>query len=134
MHEPERRKFKRLSFGAAVDYAATGRAPDGFVSTSSKNLSTGGVCIITFEQLNVGDVIDMRIALPRFAFLGKRFERYLYAQGRVIWTNALRIGDTRTPAAYESGVDIFNMDASARALIHRFTQARLRHEQDTARR
>ena len=126
LRQSERRRFKRRDFDAEIDYAPLEKTSAVFVSTGSKNLSPGGVCIITFERLSIGCAVTLRIALPKFVFLKKHFKRYLYAKGTVIWTNALRLGNQKMHTAYESGIDFFEMEAADRELIRQFAGARPR--------
>jgi hypothetical protein len=59
----DRRKFPR--FNLLVDVSVTKRASSEKEQIfPSKNISQGGVCIVSFEQPKMGALMDLKIRLP----------------------------------------------------------------------
>ena len=74
----ERRKFPRLSLSVDVEYSVIGRDLGFQTETSTKNISVGGICIIAYEKVEIGDILSLVIKLPEG-------ERPIHAEGRVVW-------------------------------------------------
>jgi c-di-GMP-binding flagellar brake protein YcgR len=124
--QTDRRRFRRLPIGAEIEYTVLGKTLTGYVSTASKNICTGGVCIITFDELHVGDTVDLKISLPRFPLFRKIFKSLIGAKGQVIWVNTLRINEQKSKIAYEAGLDFIAIQPADLERIARYVHAKIK--------
>ena len=86
--EEERRKYIRLN--ALVDVACTKHPQEQGKETSfrlSKNISKEGICLIIYEEVKKGDLMDLKIYLPNTKVP-------IEAMARVAWFSEFIIGDT----------------------------------------
>lgn len=113
--EAERRKFPRLPFDTGVDYKLLKQEGDAFFSTASKNISVGGICIITYEPLNSGDILELKFSLPLA-------DKFITAKGRVAWTGNLKIEGKNIDAVYEAGIEFISIDEKDMERIQRYVE------------
>ena len=74
----ERRKFPRLNLAVDIEYSVLQKEPFLKVEVQSKNLSSGGICLIVYEKVKVGDNLALVINLPEG-------ERPIQVKGIVRW-------------------------------------------------
>ena len=60
----ERRKFPRLNLAVDINYSLLQKEPSLEVEVQSKNISAGGICLIVYEKLKIGDSLVLVINLP----------------------------------------------------------------------
>jgi hypothetical protein len=98
----DRRMFPR--FNLLVDVSIAKRASSEKEQTfASKNISQGGVCIITFEKPDMGDLMDLRIRLP-----GKKDE--IKTIGKVTWVKEVSIGPLQKTKRFEVGLEFVGLN------------------------
>jgi hypothetical protein len=97
----ERRTFPR--FNILVDVSATKRtANEKEQIFPSKNISQGGVCIISFDQPTMGEIMDLRIRLP-----GKNEE--VKTMGKVVWVKEITISPSQRTKRFEVGLEFIGL-------------------------
>ncbi len=100
----DRRRFPR--FNLLVDVSVTKHASIEKEKTlSSRNISQGGVCVIAFEQPNMGDLMDLKIRLP-----GMNDE--IKIMGKVAWVREFSIGATQRSQRFEVGMEFIGLSDS----------------------
>jgi hypothetical protein len=100
-HE-ERRQFPR--FNLLVDVSVTKRASSQREKLLiTKNISQGGICIIAYEELKVGDFLDLKIHPP-----GSK--ESIKAIGKVIWCREFCIGDEQKGRRFDVGVEFVGLN------------------------
>jgi hypothetical protein len=100
----DRRTFPR--FNILVDVSASKRASEEKEQTfSSKNISQGGVCIISFDQPTLGDIMDLKIRLP-----GKKDE--VKTMGKVVWVKEITISPSQRTKRFEVGLEFIGLSDS----------------------
>lgn len=87
----ERREFPRLNVELFVRYKIV-RPPEQEVEAKTKNISGGGVCLITREQLKPGVILAMDIKFPHST-------QPALVSGRVVWSAESGLGPS--PAGHE---------------------------------
>ena len=117
MIREERRKSPRASCGAEVEYVIMDHARSTTFTTGSKNVGSGGICIIVFEQLEVGDVLGLKFSIPGLS-------TSILAKGVVIWTNEFSVGDQKTDSAYNVGIKFLNLNNVDRDKIQKYVEAK----------
>jgi Tfp pilus assembly protein PilZ len=97
----DRRKFPR--FNLLVDVAVTKHASSGKEEVfPSKNISQGGVCLITLEQPTMGEVVDLKIRLP-----GIKDE--IKIMGKVVWINGISLSAAQKAKRFEVGMEFVGL-------------------------
>ena len=118
--EEERRKFPR--FNLLADVSVAKRASSGKENVlPSKNISQGGVCIVSFEQPAMGDLMDLKIRLP-----GVKEE--IKTIGKVVWIKEITIGLQKV-RKFEVGLEFVGLNDPTFEVINRFLYNTRRTEQ-----
>lgn len=113
----ERRKFVRLNFDVDVAWK---KIPPLDSSNphrnSAKNISEGGICLITNEPVAVGDTLDLVIKLPA--------QNVINAQGKVVWASEFEVIGATREKKYDAGVEFIQIRENEQEEIKKFV---LRH-------
>ncbi|MCK5707309.1 MAG: PilZ domain-containing protein [Candidatus Aureabacteria bacterium] len=97
-HAPERRQNIRIPFWSIIRYRINdnGSIPISnnkeVVYGNSLNLSVGGLCFETFESINVGNNLDITLALPTYPL------RKLVISGTVLRCEKINLTELYTVA------------------------------------
>ena len=108
----EKRQFVRLNVLTDVTYAKVASPQDEGLSIS-KNISMGGICLIVYEKLNVGDVVLLNIVLPDNL-------ASIPSHGRVVWIREFIIGDPVKGKRYDSGIEFLDISEENRNRINKY--------------
>lgn len=105
----EKRRYPRLDINVNVNWKKV--TPDSAsIKGISKNISEGGICLIVYEKLNVGDVLFLNIELPT----GK----IISGNGKVAWTKDFEIiGRER---GYDVGIELVDICGEDREVLRNF--------------
>lgn len=113
----ERRKYPRLVFNIEVEYNKISQDYPVSVVTLSKNIGSGGICIICLEKgndkVNVGDNLNLRFSLPDG-------NEVINVKGIVIWVEEYFVGDISSSKAYDVGIEFTSIQDTDRAKIEQF--------------
>jgi hypothetical protein len=108
----DRRKFPR--FNLLVDVSVTKRASSEKEQIfPSKNISQGGVCIVSFEQPKMGALMDLKIRLP-----GVNDE--IKTIGKVVWIKEVAIGTLQKIKRFEIGLEFVGLSDPTFEMINKF--------------
>ena len=95
-HVPERRKSIRIPFWSIVRYRIRDevrtRRNNDVTYGNSLNLSVGGICFETFEQMPIGANVTITLALPMYPL------RKLEIEGEVLRCEKINLTDLYTIA------------------------------------
>ncbi|MFH1360806.1 MAG: PilZ domain-containing protein [Candidatus Omnitrophota bacterium] len=106
----ERRKFLRLNINVDIKYAVLPSSDNH--SGSSRNISAGGICIITHEELLPGDRLKLDISLPDDPSM-------IQTIGQVVWTKTFSIaGEGKN--RYDVGVEFIDISDEERGKIKKY--------------
>lgn len=97
-----RRKFVRLNMLADVFYKKRSFLRMKKLS-AVKNISKGGICLIAYEDLKKGDLLDLKIYLSDD-------KRSITGIGRVAWTKEFVIGDVFKGKRLDVGVEFIKIN------------------------
>ena len=103
----EKRKFSRLNLSVLVDYKIVHK--DSSESGNTKNISAGGICLIVYEDIEIGSQLKLNIYLPEQDFP-------LLAEGRVVWKDDFIVGDDNR-IRFEVGIEFIKIDERDRQVI-----------------
>lgn len=111
MHE-EKRRYSRLDINVNVNWKriAGNVVSDSIAKGVSKNISEGGICLIVYEKLNIGDIIALDIELP----IGK----VIKARGRVAWGKDFEI--VGWEKGYDIGIELIDVSQQDKDILRNF--------------
>jgi c-di-GMP-binding flagellar brake protein YcgR len=113
MSGQEKRRFPRLSLNTEVNYTVLSHEEAELFTTGSRNISSGGICIIAFEKLNTGDILDLKFSLPGL-------KKFVVGKGRVVWINDCNVEGSKTDNVYEVGIEFVNIKEQDKNKIQEF--------------
>ena len=114
----ERRRFPRLQVELIVRYKIL-ETSEQHCEATTKDISAGGVCLITREQLKAGSSLAVDIKLPQQT-------EPVMAVGRVVWSNVSRLG--LSPGGhqrYDNGIEFVEIKDKDRQRIIKKVKADL---------
>jgi hypothetical protein len=112
------RAFPRLSLSCDIDYSyVPGAIPiesgTDASSTKARDISEGGICLITATPLVKGGVISLKFKL-------QGHNRPIEALGRVVWTQAFAIG---TQMGYDNGIEFVKMTDDDKVIVEKYIKS-----------
>lgn len=112
----ERRKYLRLQAVVEVNYKIIGKP--GTVEVSSKNISAGGLCVVTDNELSSDTPLQLEIKIPDL-------KAPIQAIGRIVWQNKIATGNTKSVGQFETGIEFTGISDFDRFNINRYVQDRV---------
>lgn len=115
----EGRRFPRLSTDIDVVYSSIGKtAPE--TANHVKDISEGGICLITYEDVPIGTVLTLKMVLPET-------NGPIQVKGKVVWKNKFTIDSVSAPR-YDVGVQFIDIPQEYREIIlkHAFVSPKRR--------
>ncbi|MFH1691453.1 MAG: PilZ domain-containing protein [Candidatus Omnitrophota bacterium] len=108
----EKRRYPRLDINVNINWkkVVENTASDTVVRGVSKNISEGGICLIVYERLNIGDVVVLDIELP----VGK----VIKSRGKVAWVKDFEI--IGREKGYDVGVELIDISQQDRDILRNF--------------
>ncbi len=117
----ERRKFVRAGVESNIrwtrDVAVLEKEAEH--KDITKNISGGGVCIITPEKLEPNERLLLEIDLPTGEIIRSR--------AKVVWTSKFEFKGGRLETGYETGVEFLDISEHDRELVEKFVFEYLRY-------
>jgi c-di-GMP-binding flagellar brake protein YcgR len=110
----EKRRYPRICCNFEVEYSRSDDDSCQIYTTSSRDISRGGIRFISLEELPMGQCLKMR-------FTSLDDEQIIFATGRVVWIDKFVVGDINSSTAYETGVEFFDLDETAAEQLARLT-------------
>ncbi|MGE5279896.1 MAG: PilZ domain-containing protein [Deltaproteobacteria bacterium] len=107
----EKRRFPRLGIAVDVQWERAPEAgnPD---SNVTKDISAGGICLIVYEEVSVGDLLNLRFTLPT--------GRTVQALGRVVWVAPFEFSSDRERPRRDAGIEFVHIEEEDRQEIAKF--------------
>jgi len=109
----ERRKYVRLKATVEVGYAVIGKP--GEVNVFSKNISAGGLCILSAKQLPVDTPLQLEIKIPDL-------KDPIPALARVVWQRQAQGPSDQSGASFETGIEFTGISDFDRFNIKRYIE------------
>lgn len=122
----ERRRFARLDIELNVRWKRIhDKSKDSSLNIDKiKNISRGGLCLVTSKKLEIG--IDLRIGsrLPKagdYLFLGIELpsKKVIETKGKVVWVREMGLDNLEGEEEYNVGVEFIEMKEEDREEIYR---------------
>jgi len=108
----ERRKFPRLNLAVDIEYSVLRKEPSSKAEGQSKNLSSGGICLIVYEEVKIGDSLALVINLPEG-------ERPIQAKGMVKWIGEFILSADKKNS-WDVGVEFIGINEADREKLSRY--------------
>jgi c-di-GMP-binding flagellar brake protein YcgR len=111
----EKRKFVRAEHITKVKWKNLTNPSQGMgvMPDISKDISGGGVRLVTYKKLTVGDELQMEFTIPPYKLIEVR--------GQVRWViETEMVGDDRIIVKYNSGIEFLDMSDENRDLVNKF--------------
>lgn len=108
----ERRKYQRFDIELELKYNLVS-ASKSIYSTSSKNVSKGGISLLVYEILPKDSLIEMEISVP-----GEK--NVLRAKGRVVWCedqNSPEHLDKTGKRTFTAGIEFVDTDKNEKSIL-----------------
>lgn len=121
----ERRRFPRLDVELIVRYKVLSTSEQEFEATT-KNISQGGLCLLTHEELKPDTFLAVEIKFPQTP-------EPVVAIGHVVWSQASPLGPS--PAGhrrFDNGIEFEKISDSDRQRIGKCVDVELKKEQPQA--
>lgn len=108
----ERRRFFRLNLLADLTFTRSSISEEEKVSLT-KNISKGGICFIVYEQMSVGEILDLNVYLPDK-------NKPINVTGRVNWVKEFSIGDPVKGKRFDVGIEFLRISEQDKEEIERY--------------
>jgi c-di-GMP-binding flagellar brake protein YcgR len=108
----ERRKFPRLNMAVDIEYSFLQKDSSLMMEVQSKNISSGGICLIVYEEVKVGDSLDLVINLPEG-------ELPIRVKGVVKWIGEF-ILSAGNRNSWDVGVEFIGINEAEREKLSRY--------------
>jgi len=110
----EKRKFPRLDI--AVDVQCGRVQEDAQVQKKdpgvTKNISAGGLCLIIYDEVRVGEHLKLYVSLPT--------GRVICAVGQVVWASPFDVSSDRGRSRCDAGIEFVEISKEDREEIQGF--------------
>ena len=113
----ENREFARLDLNVKVDWKKINETtkPKQEFSDKTKNISAGGLCLVVYEKLNIGEKVQIEMELPS--------KEVINAEGKVVWISEYEISGREEETIYDIGVEFVKISQKERDEINKFVFA-----------
>jgi Tfp pilus assembly protein PilZ len=109
------RAFPRLSLSCDIEYSyvSGGTQQRESVLSKTKDLSQGGICLITTAPLVKGSSIALKFKLHGS-------QKFIEVRGRVAWTQAFAIGNQM---GYDNGIEFTQVSDEDKEIIEKYIKS-----------
>lgn len=114
----DKRKFPRLPFNIDVEYKVLSDDLQDVSLTLTKNISAGGICILSLEKLDIGKNLSLNFSLPEI-------KEPINATGKVVWIEEFSVGDTKSSKAFDAGIEFTKINESDQQKINQYVISRI---------
>ncbi len=111
----EKRRFPRLNVAVDVRWEKVlpkkrwGLRTDVHVA---KNISAGGICLVVYEDVEVGEQLSLDIELPT--------QKVIHAVGRVVWASPFQVSGDEERKRRDVGIEFTQITKEDREEMQRF--------------
>jgi len=116
--DKNRRFFTRIEADLSATYHRPKKNNSGVRSSTTRNISMGGVCILIKEKLTISEKISLTVSLPECS-------NPITVLGEVVWVKEdVKHLETRGIRAFEIGVQFKEISSMAQDELFRFIKER----------
>ena len=108
----EKRKYPRLNTSVDINYNVTGKVPRQQQKSVTKNISAGGICLIVYEDIEVGAILNLKFNLGGT-------EDIIEAKGVVVWRSSFSILQDKR-MRYDVGIEFIDIPENDRQKISEY--------------
>jgi len=102
----ERRRYVRIDLCIKVNYKLASQDRQ-VLKSSTKNISTGGMCFLAGDKFNMGTILDLTFRLP------DKDKEKIDCKAKVIW-------QSKEGAGYLTGIEFIDLDLNKQTMIKTF--------------
>ncbi len=107
----ERRRYMRLKASVGVNYNIIGKP--GAVTAFSKDISAGGICVISKDQMLVDTPLQLEIKIPDL-------KDPIRALARIVWQRRFEEINKEAKVCYDTGIEFTGISDFDRFNINRY--------------
>lgn len=115
--QTERRRFPRLNASVAVEYSIIEKNPFKEI-TFTKSISSGGICLIVYEEIEVDTTLSLKINLTDD-------NDFIEAKGRVVWSSEFSL-DPDKNKRWDLGIEFLEASEDDRKRVSKYVFTLLR--------
>ena len=108
----ERRRFPRLNVSVDIEYSILKKESLHGNESITKNISAGGICLIVYEDVKVGSLLDLKINISEINYS-------INVKGKVIWSSSFSIGSDQRDR-YDLGIEFTDINETDRQKISQY--------------
>jgi c-di-GMP-binding flagellar brake protein YcgR len=108
----ERRKFPRLNLAVDIEYSLLQKEAFLKAEGQSKNISSGGICLLVYEEVKVGDSLALVIKLPEG-------ESPIKVQGMVRWIGEFILSADKKNS-WDVGIEFVGINEADREKLSKY--------------
>lgn len=113
----EQRKHPRVAINAELQYVKFDRVERSLYITAAKNVSEGGLCLITFERLEPGSEIELKFTLPEI-------NQSVVANAQVRWVKEIIVQQEAPLVVFQQGVQFLDISPQDRKTISEYVSSK----------
>lgn len=107
----ERRKYPRLNVAVDIQYRLQPSAP-AYGTGATSNISAVGICLILYEEVKVGSVLELNFNLPDG-------QPIIKTQGKVVWVKPFDVaGDQKK--RFDAGIAFLDLSETDKKRINNY--------------
>lgn len=122
MEVHEKRRYPRLPLNLGIKYEIASPQDSETVTTQTKNISAGGICIIAFKKMSVGLNLNLYFFLPDN-------EKTIQAKGKTAWIQEFSVGNDNNKA-YDLGIEFTEIAEADSKRIAKYINLQLAPEKN----
>lgn len=107
----DRRRFPRLNVTVDIQYRLLPEAV-AYATGATSNISAGGICIILYEEVPVGSVLELNIYLPDG-------QPIIKAKGRIVWIKPFDVARDQKER-FDAGVEFIDLNENDESRIAKY--------------
>ncbi len=111
----ERRKYFRLKINVNLKWKKKDESKTESEEVNqglTKDISGGGICLMTYKKLASGEKLDLEIALPT--------GRVIRSLGMVVWVSEIESPEASGQKRHDAGIEFLDISATDREEIKNF--------------
>jgi len=108
----ERRRFPRLDTSVDIEYGIFKKESLQEGKAVTKNISAGGICLIVYEKIEIGTILDIRSNLKDINYIIK-------ARGKIVWSSNFTVMPGNI-ARYDLGIEFVEIKEDDRQKLSQY--------------
>jgi len=107
------RRYPRINLSCDIEYVIDNHLPEHehkIENSKTKDISAGGMCFITYNQLPIGTILNLKFKLAS--------EKQPFSvKGKIIWTVNFDIGGMK---GWDNGIEFIDIQENDQQHLHKY--------------